>query len=120
LGGVPVDERTIERMVVLQFLFIATVITTSLAVALTGFSVVDALGMAVHATATGGPVRSIDGIPQDPANWGVLSRLVLIPAMVAGRMAIFPVLVAATSVGAVTQQKLHFAGRRVRKNLRRS
>ncbi|MBT5703606.1 MAG: hypothetical protein HOI68_03015, partial [Actinobacteria bacterium] len=52
--------------------------------------------------------------------WGVLSRLVLIPAMVAGRMAIFPVLVAATSVGAVTQQKLHFAGRRVRKNLRRS
>jgi Trk-type K+ transport system membrane component len=65
-------------------------------------------------------VRSIDGIPQDPANWGVLSRLVLIPAMVAGRMAIFPVLVAATSVGAVTQQKLHFAGRRVRKNLRRS
>jgi len=120
LGGVPVDERTIERMVVLQFLFIATVITTSLAVALTGFSVVDALGMAVHATATGGPVRSSDGIPQDPASWGVLSRLVLIPAMVAGRMAIFPVLVTATSVGAVTQQKLHLAGRRVRKNLRRS
>jgi len=107
-------------MVVLQFLFIATVIATSLAVALTGFSVVDALGMAVHATATGGPVRSIEGIPQDPGDWGVLSRLVLIPAMVAGRMAIFPVLVTATSVVAVAQQQFHFASRRVRKKLRRS
>ena len=92
LGGRAVDEATVERMIVQQFLFVAVVATTILLAAIGGLEVFDAIGAAVHATATAGPARAVDGTVIEPSSWSRPVRLALVPAMIAGRMAIYPAL----------------------------
>ena len=71
------------------------------------------LGAAVHAVSTGGPVRALDGTVLDPSAWPAPARLALLPAMVIGRLSIYPALVALSSGVAVCRNRIRLA-RRIR------
>jgi len=95
LGGRVANEDTLSKVVVSQFLFVSAVFITGLVVAVCGLDLATALGAAVHAISTAGPVRSLDGIIIDPASWPDGVRLALLPAMVIGRLSVYPAFVAA-------------------------
>jgi Trk-type K+ transport system membrane component len=86
---------------------------TALAVAVLGLDVVPALGAAVHAVSTAGPVRALDGTVLDPSAWPAPARLALLPAMVIGRLSIYPALVALSAGVAVCRNRIRLA-RRIR------
>jgi trk system potassium uptake protein TrkH len=94
IGGLVLSEASVGRIVLQQFLFVAVVVGTTGVVATLGLDLATALAVGVHAAATAGPVRALDGTLLDPAAWSRPVRLALVPAMVIGRMALYPALVA--------------------------
>jgi len=113
LGGRVAAEDTLARVVVTQFLSVSVLFVTALAVAVLGLDVVPALGAAVHAVSTAGPVRALDGTVLDPSAWPAPARLALLPAMVIGRLSIYPALVALSAGVAVCGNRIRLA-RRIR------
>ena len=94
LAGRIAREETLRQIVVLQFLFVAVVFATALLVAVLGLDLVGALSAAIHATATAGPVRTLSGEIVDPINWPSSVRMALLPAMIFGRLSIYPAVLA--------------------------
>lgn len=98
LAGRVAGENTLRQIVVLQFLFVAVVFGTAFLVAIFGLDLSSSLSAAVHATATAGPVRALDGSLVDPGTWSRPVRLALLPAMIFGRLSIYPAVVALASL----------------------
>ena len=98
LAGRVAGEDTLRQIVILQFLFVAVIFSTAFLVAVFGLDLAGSLSAAVHATATAGPVRGIDGAILDPADWPRTVRLALLPAMVFGRLSIYPAVVAVAAL----------------------
>ena len=94
LGGQIAAEDTMARVVVTQFLFVSVLFLTAAVVASLGLDLATALGAAVHAISTAGPVRSLDGTLVDVGSWPTGIRLALLPAMVVGRLSVYPAMVA--------------------------
>jgi trk system potassium uptake protein TrkH len=94
LGGQIAAEDTLARVVVTQFLFVSVLFLTAAVVASLGLDLATALGAAVHAISTAGPVRSLDGTLVDVGSWPTGIRLALLPAMVVGRLSVYPAMVA--------------------------
>jgi len=69
--------------------------------------------VAVHAISTGGPVRALDGSLLDPTDWSAPVRLAILPAMVIGRLSIYPVMVAVSSTVSVVRHRVRLR-RRIR------
>ena len=102
LGGRVADEDTLSKVVVTQFLFVSTLFATACLAAIGGLDLPAALSAAVHAISTAGPVRTLDGVVVDPSSWPGWVRLSLLPAMVVGRLSVYPAFVAiGTGVGNV-------------------
>lgn len=99
LGGRVAAEDTLSRVVVTQFLFVGVLFVTAVVVAIIELDLPTALAAAVHATSTAGPVRTLDGHVLDPSSWPAGVRLGLLPAMLIGRLSIYPAFVTA-GVGA--------------------
>jgi len=98
LAGRVAGEETLRQIVVLQFLFVAVTFLTAFLVAVFGLDLSGAISAAVHATATAGPVRGLDGVIVDPTDWPRSVRLALLPAMVFGRLSIYPAVVAVAAL----------------------
>ena len=113
LGGRVAAEDTLARVVVTQFLSVSVLFVTALAVAVLGLDLVPALGAAVHAISTAGPVRALDGTVLDLSAWPAPARLALLPAMVIGRLSIYPALIALSAGAAVCRNRIRLA-RRIR------
>ena len=113
LGGRVVAESTLSQIVVVQFLVVSVVFATATVVAAMGLDLATALGVAVHAISTGGPVRALDGSLLDPTDWSAPVRLAILPAMVIGRLSIYPVMVAASSTVSVVRHRVRLR-RRIR------
>ncbi len=94
LGGRVAAEETLARVVVTQFLFVAVLFVTAAVVAAAGLDLATALGAAVHAISTAGPVRMLDGTLVDVSDWPTGVRLALLPAMMVGRLSVYPAMVA--------------------------
>lgn len=106
-------ESTLSQIVVVQFLVVSVVFATATVVAAMGLDLATALGVAVHAISTGGPVRALDGSLLDPTDWSAPVRLAILPAMVIGRLSIYPVMVAASSTVSVVRHRVRLR-RRIR------
>ena len=119
LGGRVVSESTLARIVVVQFLVVSVLFATATVVASLGLDLATALGVAVHAISTGGPVRALDGSLLDPTDWSAPVRLAILPAMVIGRLSIYPAMVAASSAISVVRHRTRL-GRRIRAFRRRT
>ena len=113
LGGRVVAESTLSQIVVVQFLVVSVVFATATVVAAMGLDLATALGVAVHAISTGGPVRALDGSLLDPTDWSAPVRLAILPAMVIGRLSIYPVMVAVSSTVSVVRHRVRLR-RRIR------
>lgn len=94
IGGVVLSEASVGRIVLQQFLFVAIVVGTTGVVGILGLDLATALAAGVHAAATAGPVRALDGTLLEAASWSRPVRLALVPAMLIGRLALYPALVA--------------------------
>ena len=90
LGGRVAEESTVRQATVVQFVFVAVLFTTALVVATLGLDIAAALSASVHAVSTAGPVRALDGSILDPSGWPRPTRLALLPAMVSGRLFLYP------------------------------
>jgi len=113
LGGRVVSEPTLSRIVVVQFLVVSVVFATATVVAALGLDLATALGVAVHAISTGGPVRALDGSLLDPADWSAAVRLSILPAMLIGRLSIYPAMVAASGTISAVRHRVRLR-RRIR------
>jgi trk system potassium uptake protein TrkH len=113
LGGRVVSEPTLSRIVVVQFLVVSVVFATATVVAAMGLDLATALGVAVHAVSTGGPVRALDGSLLDPTDWSASVRLAILPAMVIGRLSIYPAMVAASGTISAVRHRVRLR-RRIR------
>ena len=94
LGGRIAAEGTLARVVVTQFLFVSVLFLTAVVVASAGLDLPTALGAAVHAISSAGPIRALDGSLVDVGSWPTGVRLALLPAMVVGRLSVYPAVVA--------------------------
>ena len=94
LGGRIAAENTLTQVVVTQFLFVSVLFGTAVVVAVAGLDLATALAAAVHAISTAGPVRTLDGSLVDVGSWPTTARLALIPAMVIGRLSVYPAIMA--------------------------
>jgi trk system potassium uptake protein TrkH len=94
IGRVVLSEASVGRIVLQQFLFVAIVVGTTGVVGILGLDLATALAAGVHAAATAGPVRALDGTLLEAASWSRPVRLALVPAMLIGRLALYPALVA--------------------------
>lgn len=99
VGDRVASENTVRQATVVQFVFVSLLFVTALVVAAFGTELVTALSAAVHALATAGPVRTLDGLVLDPSDWSRSARLSLVPAMVAGRLYFYPAAIAAGTLG---------------------
>ena len=88
------NEETIRLVTVVQFVFVAVLFCTATMVAVLGVNVLESLSASIHALATAGPVRGSQGEIVDISNWSRSARLSLLPAMIFGRLYIYPVAVA--------------------------
>ena len=113
LGGRVVSEPTLSQIVVVQFLVVSVVFATATVVATMGLDLATALGVAVHAISTGGPVRALDGTLLDPRDWSAPVRLAILPAMMIGRLSIYPAMVAASGTISVVRHRVRLR-RRIR------
>jgi|TARA_B100000315_G_scaffold258245_1_gene309710 trk system potassium uptake protein TrkH len=104
-------EDTLRQIVVLQFLFVAVTFSTAFVVAVFGLDLAASISAAVHATATAGPVRGLDGVMVDPTEWPRSVRLALLPAMVFGRLSIYPAVVAVVSLLSLLRDKARVSRR---------
>ena len=111
IGGLVLSEASVGRIVLQQFLFIAVVVGTTGAVAILGPDLATALAAGVHATATAGPIRALDGTLLDPTAWSRPVRLALVPAMLIGRLALYPALVALGTAATGIRDKLRLRRR---------
>ena len=111
IGGLVLSEASVGRIVLQQFLFVAVVVGSSAAVAILGLDVASALAAGVHATATAGPIRTLEGAILDPAAWSRPVRLALIPAMLIGRLALYPALVALGTAATGVRDRLRLRRR---------
>tara|TARA_B100000745_G_scaffold228087_1_gene152729 strand:+ start:47 stop:982 length:936 start_codon:yes stop_codon:yes gene_type:complete len=111
IGGLVLSEASVGRIVLQQFLFVAVVVGSSAAVAILGLDVASALAAGVHATATAGPIRTMEGAILDPAAWSRPVRLALIPAMLIGRLALYPALVALGTAATGVRDRLRLRRR---------
>ena len=89
------SESTVDHAVVLQFLFVSIVAITCIGVSITELDLFSGLNAAVHSAATAGPLRSINGDLIEVSEWTRPTRSLLMPTMIFGWLAIFPVLVVA-------------------------
>ncbi|MGZ0185358.1 MAG: potassium transporter TrkG [Acidimicrobiales bacterium] len=111
LGGRVVSEATLSRIVVVQFLVVSVVFATATVVAAMGLDMAAALGVAIHAISTGGPVRALDGSLLDPTDWSAPVRLAILPAMVIGRLSVYPAMVAASSTISAVRHRVRLRRR---------
>ncbi|MDG2427168.1 MAG: potassium transporter TrkG [Acidimicrobiales bacterium] len=111
LGRRTAAEDTLTQVVVTQFLFVSVIFGTVGAMAITGFDLATALAAAVHAISTAGPIRSLDGSLVDVGSWPTSARLALIPAMVIGRLSVYPAIVALGAGAALIRQRLRLKRR---------
>lgn len=111
IGGLVLSEASVGRIVLQQFLFVAVVVGSSATVAILGLDVASALAAGVHATATAGPIRTMEGAILDPAAWSRPVRLALIPAMLIGRLALYPALVALGTAATGVRDRLRLRRR---------
>lgn len=119
IGGLVLSEATVGRIVLQQFLFVAVLIGTTGAVAVLGLDLATALAAGVHAAASAGPVRALDGGVLDPADWSRPVRLALVPAMVVGRLALYPALLAAGTAATAIRDRLRLRRRLVARRAER-
>ena len=111
IGGLVLSEASVGRIVLQQFLFVAVVVGTTGAVAILGLDLATALAVGVHATATAGPIRALDGTLLDPTAWSRPVRLALVPAMLIGRLALYPALVALGTAATGVRDRLRLRRR---------
>jgi trk system potassium uptake protein TrkH len=111
IGGLVLSEASVGRIVLQQFLFVAVVVGTTGAVAILGPDLATALAAGVHATATAGPIRALDGTLLDPTAWSRPVRLALVPAMLIGRLALYPALVALGTASTGVRDRLRLRRR---------
>ncbi|MBC8364449.1 MAG: TrkH family potassium uptake protein [Actinobacteria bacterium] len=111
IGGVVLSEAGVGRIVLQQFLFVAVVVATTGAVGTLGLDLATALTAGVHAAATAGPIRALDGTLLDPASWSRAVRLALVPAMIIGRLALYPALVAIGTAATGVRDRLRLRRR---------
>lgn len=116
IGGLVLSEASVGRIVLQQFLFVAVVMGTTGAVAILGPDLATALAAGVHATATAGPIRALDGTLLDPTAWSRPVRLALVPAMLIGRLALYPALVALGTASTGVRDRLRLKRRWVGRN----
>ena len=119
LGGRIAAEETLARVVVTQFLFVSVLFGTAVVVATAGLDLATALAASVHAISTAGPVRALDGSLVDVGAWPTTVRLALLPAMVVGRLSVYPAIVALGAGTTLVRDRVRFrrrlmAGRRRR------
>tara|TARA_E500000331_G_scaffold68801_1_gene63470 strand:+ start:3485 stop:5023 length:1539 start_codon:yes stop_codon:yes gene_type:complete len=95
IDGKSLSESTVDHAVVLQFLFVSVVAVTCIGVSITELDLFSGINAAIHSTATAGPLRSIDGSLVEVSSWTRPTRSLLMPAMILGWLAIFPVLIVA-------------------------
>ncbi|HIM85531.1 MAG TPA: hypothetical protein EYM59_07225 [Acidimicrobiia bacterium] len=113
MSGRITDEDTLRQIVVLQFLFVAVVFGTGFVVAALGLDLATAISAGVHATATAGPVRALDGTVIEVASWSRPIRMALVPAMLFGRLSIYPAVLAVAGLATVIRNRIRL-GRRLR------
>jgi len=113
MSGRITDEDTLRQIVVLQFLFVAVVFGTGFVVAALGLDLATAISAGVHATATAGPVRALDGTVIEVASWSRPIRMALVPAMLFGRLSIYPAVLAVAGLATVIRNRVRL-GRRLR------
>tara|TARA_Y100000741_G_scaffold249159_1_gene191504 strand:+ start:706 stop:2244 length:1539 start_codon:yes stop_codon:yes gene_type:complete len=89
------SESTVDHVVVLQFLFVSIVAITCIGVSITELDLFSGLNAAVHSAATAGPARAINGNLVEVSEWTRPTRSLLMPTMILGWLAIFPVLIVA-------------------------
>ena len=106
LGGRIAAEDTLTQVVVTQFLFVSVLFGTAGVVAIAGLDLATALAAAVHAISTAGPVRTLDGSLVDVGLWPTTARLALVPAMVIGRLSVYPAIVALGAGTALIHHRL--------------
>jgi len=111
LGGRIAAEDTLARVVVTQFLFVSVLFLTAAVVASAGLELATALGAAVHAISTAGPVRTLDGTLVDVGSWPAGVRLALLPAMVVGRLSVYPAIVALGAGMTLIRDRVRFRRR---------
>jgi len=102
----------LTQVVVTQFLFVSVLFGTAVVVAVAGLDLGTALAAAVHAISTAGPVRTLDGSLVDVGSWPTTARLALTPAMVIGRLSVYPAIMA-LGVGSVLIGNRLRSGRRL-------
>ena len=113
MSGRITDEDTLRQIVVLQFLFVAVVFGTGFVVAALGLDLATAISAGVHATATAGPVRALDGTVIEVTSWSRPIRMALVPAMLFGRLSIYPAVLAVAGLATVIRNRVRL-GRRLR------
>ncbi len=113
LRGGTTAEETLTQVVVTQFLFVSVIFGTAGAIAIAGFDLATSLTASVHAITTAGPIRTLDGSLVDVGLWPTSARLALIPAMVVGRLSVYPAIVALGSGTAFIWQRLRLRRRSV-------
>ena len=111
LGGRIAAENTLTQVVVTQFLFVSVLFGTAVVVAIAGLDLATALAAAVHAISTAGPVRTLDGTLVDVGSWPTTARLALIPAMVVGRLSVYPAIMALGAGSALISNRLRLRQR---------
>ncbi len=113
LGGRIASEETLARVVVTQFLFVSVLFGTAVMVATAGLDLATALAASVHAISTAGPVRALDGSLVDVGSWPTTARMALLPAMVIGRLSVYPAIVALGAGTTLVRDRVR-VGRRFR------
>jgi len=104
---------------VTQFLFVSVLFVTAAVVASAGLELATALGAGIHAISTAGPVRTLDGTLVDVGAWPAGVRLALLPAMVVGRLSVYPAIVALGAGTTLIRDRVRFR-RRLTASLGRS
>ena len=118
VGGVRIDEGTVDRMIGYQVVFIGTATAGLLGLALSGFDLLTAMSGAISALSTFGPALG-ELAPGTPL--GGLDRwplLVLMALMLSGRVELYPVLNAVVSVLRLPGRALDALGDRRRRERR--
>ena len=90
--GRPVDERTLERVGSYVITHVGVICVGAVALGIAGLSVSDSLWASVSAVSTLGPAAGEIGAFGQLDGVGRASRLTLVPLMLAGRVAILPLL----------------------------
>ena len=105
VGGESIKEERVRQVVVFQFLFTSIIFLTATVLAISGIGVYEALSSSITALTTAGPIRNVDGVIIGVSSFSIGERLALVPAMLAGRLYLLPVLI---SFGYVLSESRNF------------